>query len=361
MMTPRNYIVLTDKDIKILVEDSVRAVEQILSQSQYPHIKDFDEWVKVTKQNFQDSAVEDSTELLERASDGYAKALVSLDERFGRLSEKREKEVELKEILDEGIFFARANIDPKQIVKDLQQTLATELKLIDFNDELKKIKHPFSTFETGLEELAGPFRYTRRFGDAVKILENEVQELSDKLTSDLSEKIKMLFAAVEKRFANMIPFIEKELPESFPYVKALEAVKEYLDNFDDTEIEIEQIESLLHELNRWNKEIKKHLHLFKQDNACLLELKNTDSQISSDDKETLKHLFGKSGKKLQTRLRLSKTPLKQADTVEKKIIGLYQKYQLQVRKGPPRLRNIFQHACERLQGIRETLEEESDD
>ena len=283
------------------------------------------------------------------------KHVCSLDEWFGRLSEKREKKVELKKILDEGIFFARANIDPKQIVKDLQQTLATELKLIDFNDELKKIKHPFSTFETGLEELAGPFRYTGKFGDAVKRLENKVQELGDKLTSDLSEKIKMLFAVVEKRFANMVPFIEKELPEGFPHVKALEGIKEYLDNFDDTETEIERIESLLHELNPWNKEIKKHLHLFKQDNACLLELENTDSQISSDDKETLEHLFGKSGKELPTRLRLSETLLKQVDTEKKKIIELYQKYQLQVRKGPPRLRNVFQHACERLQGIRETL------
>ena len=78
MMTPQKYTVLTDKDIKILIKDSVKAVEQILSQSRYPHIKDFDEWVKVTKKNCQDSVVEDSTELLEQASDGYAKACVFL-------------------------------------------------------------------------------------------------------------------------------------------------------------------------------------------------------------------------------------------------------------------------------------------
>ena len=281
--------------------------------------------------------------------------------RFERLSEKSEKRVDLRKALDESISFVHENINSKQIVEKLQEVLANELKLLDFNDELKKIEYLPATFRIDLEELVGPFRYTNKFWDAAERLESKVQEDSDKLTSGLREKIEMLFESVEKNFGNMMPLVEKQLQEAFRHVEVLETTQEYLDNFDDTKTEIEQIENLLRELRSWDEKIKGYLHLFKEDDACLEALKEPDLQISSDDKETLEHLFGAHGKALHTRLRLPITDLDNQEVVKAKINPLYVTYQRRIRTAPSKLGNVFYHACERFNGIWEALQGENDD
>ena len=361
MMAQKNDIVLDFKDIRILLADWVSAVKQILYRFQYFYTKDFYQWATTTQNLIQISVAESSTELLEQALGSYTKALKSLEVRFERLSEKIEKRADLRKALDESMFFVREDINSKQIVKKLQEVLANELKLLDFNDELKRIEYLPTTFRIDLEELAGPFRYTNKFWDAAERLESKVQEDSDKLTSGLREKIEMLFESVEKNFGNMMPLVEKQLQEAFRHIKALETTQEYLDNFDDTETEIEQIENLLRELRSWDEEIKGHLRLFKEDDACLEALEEPGLQISSDDKETLEHLFGKHGKALHTRLRLPITDLDNQEVIKAKISPLYIAYQKRLHTASSKIGDVFDHACNRLNGIWEALQGENDD
>ena len=368
-MAPKNYVVLDAEGIKILIADWICGVEQILSRFQYLPIEGFNQWINATKKLLPDDLKEYSVELLEEVSDSYDKAAASLNEPFEKRSDQKEQKLKLQKALDEALSFIGANIGPEQIVKNLRQTLETELKNLDFKDELGKVKRPFDAFdafEIDIQESAGPFVYSRKFEIAVERLKKYIQEPRERVKEDFDKKIKGLFESVEKRLNSVMHIIERQLQEPFTHIKTLEAVKEYLSNLDDTvETDVKQMESLLQELSPWNKKVKENLRLFEADKACLKfleELEEPDSSIlSDDDKETLESLFGKYGPKLSTRLKLGETGLNNTEATKAKIRALYQNYQKRIHTASSKFRPVYEHACERFNGGWEALQGENDD